>query len=74
MARRLRDRMSLRYLALELYRCEQKIQELEKKLAGLGPQAASDRAALEAELLLARKERDHFKALLAAKKEPPLPI
>ena len=66
--------MSIRYLALELYRCEKKIQELEKKLAGLSPQAASERAALEAELLLAHKERDHFKALLAAKKEPPLPI
>jgi len=66
--------MSIRYLAAELYRCEKQVQELEKKLAALGTQVTPDRAALEAALLQARKERDHFKALLAAKKEPPLPI
>jgi len=66
--------MSIRYLAAELYRCEKKVQELEKKLAALGTLATPERAALEAALLQARKERDHFKALLAAKKEPPLPI
>ncbi len=66
--------MSIRYVAIELYRCEKKIQELEKKLAALKPEAAAERAALEAELFQAHKERDHFKALLEAKKEPPLPI
>ncbi len=66
--------MSIRYLAVELYRCEQKVQELEKKLAQLGQQTSSERAGLEAELWQARKERDHYKALLEAKKEPPLPI
>ncbi|MBM4289271.1 MAG: hypothetical protein FJ135_14215 [Deltaproteobacteria bacterium] len=66
--------MSIRYLAEELYRCQRKIQELEKKLAQLGSQASPERAALEAALWQARKEREHYKALLEAKKEPPLPI
>jgi hypothetical protein len=66
--------MSIRYLAVELYRCEQKVQALKDKLAQLGQQASSERAGLEAELFQARKERDHYKAILEAKKEPPLPI
>jgi hypothetical protein len=66
--------MSIRYLAAELYRCEKKVREIEKKLAALGTQTTPERAALEAELFQAKKERDHFKALLEAKKEPPLPI
>ncbi len=66
--------MSIRYLAAELYRCERKVQEIEKKLAALGTQVTPERAALEAELFQAKKERDHFKALLEAKKEPPRPI
>jgi hypothetical protein len=66
--------MSIRYLAVELYRCERRVQELEQKLAELGHQAGPERTGLEAELFQARKERDHYKALLEAKKEPPLPI
>ena len=66
--------MSIRYLAVELYRCERKVQELEEKLAQLGQQASPDRGRLEVELFQAEKERDHYKALLEAKKEPPLPI
>jgi hypothetical protein len=66
--------MSIRYLAVELYRCEQKVQELGKKLAQLGQQTSPARAGLEAALWQARQERDHYKALLEAKKEPPLPI
>jgi hypothetical protein len=66
--------MSIRYLAVELYRCEQKVLALKDKLAQLGQQASSERAGLEAELFQARKERDHYKAILEAKKEPPLPI
>ena len=66
--------MSIRYLAVELYRCERQVQDLEKKLAQLGHQASPERAGLEAKLFQARKERDHYKALLEAKKEPPLPI
>jgi hypothetical protein len=66
--------MSIRYLAVELYRCERQVQELEKQLAQLGQQASPERMRLEAELFQAKKERDHYKALLDAKKEPPLPI
>lgn len=66
--------MSIRYLAVELYRCERRVQELEQKLAQLGHQASPDRAGLEAQLFQAKKERDHYKALLEAKKEKPLPI
>ena len=66
--------MSIRYLAVELYRCERLVQELEKKLDQLGQQSSPDRVRLEAELFQAKKERDHYKAVLEAKKEPPLPI
>ena len=66
--------MSIRYLAVELYRCEKKVQELEKKLVQLGQQASWERVGLEAALFQAKKERDHYKAVLEAKKEPPLPI
>ena len=66
--------MSIRYLAVELYRCERRVQELEKQLALLGRQASPERPVLEGELFQAKKERDHYKALLDAKKEPPLPI
>jgi hypothetical protein len=66
--------MSIRYLAVELYRCEQLVQELEKKLDRLGQQSSPERVRLEAELFQAKKERDHYKAVLDAKKEPPLPI
>ena len=66
--------MSIRYIAVELYRCEQKVQELEKSWFNWGRQASSERVGLEAELFQAKKERDHFKAVLEAKKDPPLPI
>jgi hypothetical protein len=66
--------MSIRYLAVELYRCERKVFDLEKQLEQLGQQASPERGRLEAELFQAKKERDHFRALLDAKKEPPLPI
>jgi hypothetical protein len=66
--------MSIRYLAVELYRCERKVFELEKQLEQLGQQISPERGRLEAELFQAKKERDHFRALLDAKKEPPLPI
>lgn len=64
--------MSIRYLAEQLYQWTKKVQELERALAALGDGPHPDRARLEAELLQARKERDHFKALLEAKKEKPL--
>lgn len=60
--------MSIRYLAAELYKWEKKVAELEKKLASLGP--GPERSEVEIALLAARKERDHYRALLEAKKEP----
>lgn len=66
--------MSIRYLAVELYRCEQKVQELDNKLAQLGQQPSPVRVGLEAELFQAQQEREHYKKLLDAKKDPPLPI
>jgi hypothetical protein len=62
--------MTVRYLAQELYRLTQRVEELEAALAAMEegtPLAA--RARLETELLQARKERDHFRAVLEAKKE-----
>lgn len=63
--------MSVRYLAQELYRVERKVEALEKALAALGMEPSPERVRLEAELFQARKEREHYKALLEAKKEPP---
>lgn len=64
--------MSIRYLAEQLYHWTRKVQELERSLAALGEGPHPDRDRLEAELVQARKERDHFKALLEAKKDKPL--
>jgi hypothetical protein len=65
--------MAVRYLAQELYRLTQRVEELEAALAAMeeGTPLAG-RARLETELLQARKERDHFRAVLEAKKEKPL--
>ncbi|MBW1917721.1 MAG: hypothetical protein JRI57_06830 [Deltaproteobacteria bacterium] len=63
--------MSIRYLAQELYRAEQKVDQLKQALAALGSEPSPKRVQLEAELFQARKERDHYKTLLEAKKEPP---
>lgn len=64
--------MSVRYLAQELYRLTKKVEELEKQLAALKEQPSPERAALEAELLTARKERDRVRSVLESKKEKPL--
>jgi len=64
--------LSIRYLAEQLYLWTQKVKQLEQALAALGEGPHPDRARLEAELLQAKKERDHFKSLLEAKKEKPL--
>ncbi|AEB08983.1 hypothetical protein [Desulfobacca acetoxidans] len=63
--------MSIRYLAVELYRCEKKVAALRKRLAELGQGPSPERSGLEMELFQAEKERDHYRALLEAKKEPP---
>ncbi len=64
--------MSIRYLAEQLYRWTQKVKELEQALASLGESPHPDRAELEVQLYQARKERDHYKSVLEAKKEKPL--
>ena len=65
--------VTIRFLAQELYRLTKKVEELEASVAGLGGDASlAERARLEAELLQARKERQHLKAVLESKKEKPL--
>lgn len=64
--------MAIRYLAEHLYQWTKKVEELERALAALGDGLHPERDRLEAELFQAKKERDHFKALLEAKKEKPL--
>ncbi len=65
--------MTVRFLAQELYRWTQRVQELERAMKAL-PQGApaEPRLALEAELRRARKEQEHFRAVLEAKKEQPM--
>jgi hypothetical protein len=64
--------MTIRYLAEQLYLLNQRVQELEEILAALGEVPSTERAKLEAELFQARKERDHYRAVLESKKEKPL--
>ena len=65
--------MSVRYLAQELYRCTRQVEALEKALATLGTvdALAPERSRLAKELLQAKHELAHLRAVLAAKKEPP---
>jgi Mg-chelatase subunit ChlD len=60
---------TIRFLAQELYRLTRKVEELERALknAPLGEQAP-----LEAELFQARRDLEHYRSLLAAKKEKPI--
>lgn len=62
--------MTIRHLAQELYRLTKKVEELERRLAALGP--SPERGALEVELLQLKKERDHLREVLESKKEKPL--
>jgi len=64
--------MAVRYLAQELYRWTRRVEELEKALGALSPDDFTTRAGVERELLQARKELEHYRAVLAAKKEKPL--
>jgi hypothetical protein len=65
--------MSIRFLAEELYRWTRTVEDLEKKMAQLtSPADMAERARLEMELLHAKKELAHIKAVLSAKKEKPL--
>jgi hypothetical protein len=62
----------IRYLAQELYRLTQKVEELERRLGDLGSLPSPERGALEAELFQTKKDRDHLRDVLASKKEKPL--
>jgi septal ring factor EnvC (AmiA/AmiB activator) len=63
--------MSLRFLAEELYRLTRKVEDLEKTLAALEVETdIQERNRLEMELLKARKELAHMRAVLDSKKEP----
>jgi hypothetical protein len=65
--------MTVRFLAQELYRWTQRVEELERAMQALPRGApAEPRLALEAELRQARKEQEHFRAVLEAKKEKPM--
>jgi len=64
--------MTVRYLAEELYRWTRKVEDLEKALAALEAEAApQERERLAGELLQARQQAAHFRAVLEAKKERP---
>ncbi|MHB9075648.1 MAG: hypothetical protein ACYC6G_19250 [Desulfobaccales bacterium] len=64
--------MSVRFLAQELYRLTRQVEDLERALATLGPEAAltKERSRLKVELLQAKHELAHVRAVLEAKKEP----
>ncbi len=64
--------MTIRYLAQELYRLTQKVEELERRLAALGAGPSPERGPLEIELFQTKKERDHLRHLLESKKNKPL--
>jgi hypothetical protein len=64
---------SIRFLARELYRLTKTEEELARSLAALKPDAPlSERTRLEAAILQARKEVEHYRQLISAKKEKPL--
>ena len=67
--------MTIRYLAQELYRLTQKVEDLERRLAALaalGAGPSPERGPLEVELFQTKKERDHLRQMLESKKEKPL--
>jgi len=62
--------MSVRHLALELYRWLKRLEELEQARARLGPKAPlAERNRLEAEICQAGKSVEHYRVLLKAQKE-----
>lgn len=59
---------TIRFLAQELYRLTRQVEELERALKEAH---SEDRSRLEAELFQARRDQEHYRSLLAAKKEKP---
>jgi hypothetical protein len=60
--------MSIRFIARDLYRLQREVESFEELLKTA---SAKDRDTLENRLLRLRAERDHLRAILEAKKEPP---
>lgn len=60
--------MSIRMLAIELYRVMREIEELEKKIKAT-PLNAPEREKLQNQLKDARNERDRIRAMLEGAKE-----
>ena len=60
--------MSIRYLAIELYRLEKKLDELQRRYKDADP---AGKVELEIPIRQARAERDEIRARLEAKKDPP---
>lgn len=62
--------MTVRYLAVELYRWTREVENLEKTLAALEPTGAlEERDRLEAALRQAKHQQAHFRAVLTSKKD-----
>jgi hypothetical protein len=59
---------TIRFLAQELYRLTRKVEELENAVKDA---PLTHRNRLEAELFQTRQEQEHYRNLLAAKKEKP---
>jgi hypothetical protein len=62
--------MTVRHLALELYRWLKRLEELEQARARLGPEAPlAERHRLESEIFQARKSVEHYRGLIKGQKE-----
>ena len=62
--------MTVRHLALELYRWMKRLEELAKEHAALGPAAPlTEHTRLETELLEAKQAVAHYRQLLEGQKE-----
>jgi len=60
--------MSIRFIAKDLYRLERDVERLEALLKNTSSKEKDD---IENRLYSLRAERNHLRALLEAKKEPP---
>lgn len=64
--------MTIRFLAQELYRLTQRVEELKHAVAALDDASSlEERMRLETALAQARKELEHYRSVLDSKKEKP---